>query len=270
MNRKRVILAALLGVLAFCLLYAYLATPRLEKAPPRKASQRVQRSVTVAGALESKGAQERINFDFLLAEPQKFSGAKRDIFRFEGRRPIARAPKVALPAPVIPPVVAPVPLQPVPVDVIKKALSQFTFLGFLEKAGEKSVFLSSNDSLFVVKRGESFGVDQEFLVADIDDNLLQVRHVGRDDLVEIQLIEQQKLSAAVSSPAHIQPIPRASSQPRTRMFTPKRRVLRPAVPQERAEPFPEIFEENDPAEERESESPAEWDVLEGDVNGTNQ
>ena len=34
MNRKRVILGSLLGVLAISLVYAYLATPRLEKAPP--------------------------------------------------------------------------------------------------------------------------------------------------------------------------------------------------------------------------------------------
>ncbi len=270
MNRKRVILAALLGVLAVCLVYAYFATPRLEKAPPRIAKQRAHSGSKVTGELKSIGGLERINFDFMTVEPQEFSGANRDIFRFGGRRPVKRAPKVTAPALVAPPVVVSKPVQPVAVDVIEKALSQFTFLGFLEKAGEKTVFLSSGGNLFLVKRGESFGADQEFLVADIDENLLKVRHVGREGLVEIQLIEQQKLSASVSAPAHIEPAAKVSNQPRTRILTPKRRVLRPAAPQESEEPFPKIIEEYDPEEEQEQKSPAEGDDLEGEVNGTNQ
>ena len=140
MNRKRVILAVLLGVLALCMVYAYLTLPRLEKAPPRNTSPRVQRSVKATETPESKSAQERIDFAFLTAEPQEFSRAKRDIFRFGGRRPVMKTP-VTAPVLDTPPVVESEPVQPVAVDVVAKALSQFTFLGFLEKAGEKTVFL---------------------------------------------------------------------------------------------------------------------------------
>ncbi|MCK4507488.1 MAG: hypothetical protein KAU27_03035, partial [Desulfuromonadales bacterium] len=155
MNRKRVILAALLGVLGLCLLYAYFATPRLEKAPPRAARQRARTSVKVTKDVRPAGAQERINFNFLTLEPQAFAGAKRDIFRFGRRSPVRTQPSVAkieTPPPVMSVAVAPEP-PVVPFAVVQQSLGAFTFLGFLEKAGEKTVFLSSGGNLFLVKRG---------------------------------------------------------------------------------------------------------------------
>ncbi len=90
MNRKHMILAALLGVLVLCMVYAYLATPRLEKAPPRSASKRTRSAVAkAADKLQSKVSQDRIDFTFLKAEEQEFPGAKRDVFRFVQRRPQA-------------------------------------------------------------------------------------------------------------------------------------------------------------------------------------
>lgn len=270
MNRKRVMLAALLGTLVACLIYAYFATPRLEKAPPRTTVQRVSPDVKGSGEGPSKKATERINFDFMTSEPQEFSGAQRDIFRFVQRRPVRTEPPVAI-AP--PPVVAPVmPVQPVvPIAVMQQALSQFTFLGFLDKAGEKIVFLSSGGSLFLVTRGESFGAQKEFLVTDIQENLLKVQHAGREDVVEIPLIEKQKLNASVSAPARRAPLAGGAGQSNAQSLTPKRRMLRPAAPQESEQPFPpEVTEETSPAEGQASEPPAAGDVIEGEVNGTNQ
>lgn len=272
MNRNRVILTALLCVLALCVLYAYVATPRLEKAPPRTASQRVRPNVKATGELRAKIPQTRINFDYLTVEPQDFAGAKRDIFRFGQTRPIRTVtPVEKAVAPIAPPVTAAVVMpEAVPFAAVQQSLGQFTFLGFLEKAGEKTVFLSSGGDLFLVKRGEKFGADQEFLVDAIDGNLLKVRHVGRDGLVEIPLIDQQKLNASASAPARLAPVAGASSQPNPRTFTPKQRMLRPAAPQENEEPFTEMNEENAPEEGQEAEVPAEGDVLEEEVNGTNQ
>ncbi len=268
MNRKRVILAVLLGLLTLSLLYAYFATPRLKKAPPRIASQRVSTDVKGTRPLQTKGEQQRINFAFMTVEQKEFTGAKRDIFRFGGRQMLEKAPQASR-TQVNETVAVPVSL-PVPVDVVKKALSQFTFLGFLEKAGEKTVFLSSGGNLFLVKRGARFGDEQEFLVSDIDDKLLKVRHSGREGLIEIQLIEQQKLSASVSSPAHIEPVVGRVAHPEKRVFMPKKRLVRLAVPRQVESPLREMTEENNPEEEQVQESPAEGEVIEGDVNGTNQ
>jgi hypothetical protein len=269
MNRKRVILAILLGTLVVCLLYAYFATPRLEKAPPRATSQRVSPEAGEPGDQQAKTASERINFDFMTIEPQEFAGAQRDIFRFVQRRPVRAEPVAIAPPPVVE-VVQPAP-PVMPIAVVQQALSQFTFLGFLDKEGEKTVFLSSGGKLFLVTSGESFGANNEFLVADIQGNLLKVQHAGRADIVEIPLIEKQKLNASVSAPARRTPAPGGAGQAREQNLAPKRRMLRPAASQESEQPFPpEVNEETSPAEEPVSEPPVAGDVLEGEVNGTNQ
>ena len=80
MNRKRMILASLLGVLALCLVYAYFATPRLEKAPPRSASKRTGSAVAKApDKQQAKVSQERIDFTFLEAEEQVLKGLMREL-----------------------------------------------------------------------------------------------------------------------------------------------------------------------------------------------
>jgi hypothetical protein len=269
MNRKHMILAALLGVLALCILYAYLATPRLEKAPPRSASKRTRSAVAKApDKLQSKVSQDHIDFTFLKAEEQEFPGATRDVFRFVQRKPqptavVIKEPEIQKP----PPVVIEEPM--VPIEVVQQSLAQFTFLGFLDKGGEITVFLSSEGSLFLAKRGEQFGLDLEFTVEDISGNLLLVRPEGRDFLIDIPLIEQQKLQASVSSPAHLPPADKVS-QPKSRVFNPKRRMLRPAAPQGSESDFPGTIEENNPGGEQEVVSPVEGDDSEGEANGSNQ
>ncbi len=247
MNRKRMVLAALLGILALCLIYAYLATPRLEKAPPRSASPRARQAQALDNLSkdqQSRFSQERIDFAFLEADIKDFPGAARDVFRFGQRRPpvvaAVKRPQVQQPVIVAPP---PPVVEMVPIEVVQKALSQFTFLGFLDKEGEKTVFLSSQGSLFLAKQGEKFGTDLEFTVVDISGDLLQVRHSGREGLIEIPLIEQQKLSASVSAPARLAPSA-PISLPRAKSFN--RRILRPETPQESETDFPETIEENNP------------------------
>lgn len=268
MNRQRVILAALLGVLAVCLLYAYAATPRLEKAPPRVESQRVRIAPKATADLQPKAAPERIDFSFLAVDAEAFPAAKRDIFRFGQRRAVpAESLRPAVTVRPAPAVLATPPS--VPMEVVQQSLAQFTFLGFLEKNGEKTVFLASRGKLFLAKRGEHFGADREFLVADIHDNLLKIRHAGREALIEIPLIEQQKLAAAVSAPARM-PALTAPGQPGSRVFPPPRRPLRPATPQENGADLPESSDESNPPQGQEFTPSGSGDVFEGEVNGTNQ
>jgi len=231
MNQKRAILGALLGVLAVCLVYTYLATPRLEKAPPRAAGLRTQPVNQGFPEGDEKETHDRINFVYQTEEPQEFTGSQRDIFRFGQRRPVETASTTrVVKNKVLEPVVLP---EVIPVEVIKKSLSQFTFLGFLEKAGEKTVFLSSGGNLFLVKQGEHFGVGQEFLVVQIDDKLLKVRHAGREGLIEVQLIEKQKLNAAVSAPVSIsRDAGSAERAVNARPLRSQRRIVRPVAQQE--------------------------------------
>ena len=86
------------------------------------------------------------------------------------------------------------------------------------------------------------------------------------------MIEQQKLSSAVSAPARIAPTPAEAPQSNTRFFTPKKRSLRPAATP--GADLPEMNQENNPVEEElpEYEEPEakEGEGLEGEINGKNQ
>lgn len=269
MNRKQLVLAALFGILVVCLVYAYLATPTLEKAPPRAASQKARSTKSLKVAAKADNGA-RIDFAFLETEQKKFPGAKRDIFRFGAKKRTEKKKKVApvvekpAPAPVAEPVTVP---EVTPIKVVQRSLSQFTFLGFLDKGGEKTVFLSTRGDLFLVKSGENFGIDNEFYVDAIDGNLLKVKHAGMDRLIEVTLIEQKKLSAAVSAPVSMPASP-APSPMRNKVFKPQRKVGLPVAPPENEEPFREIIEEYNPEEQE--QVPLEGDKAEGEPDGANQ
>jgi hypothetical protein len=265
MNRKRVMLAALLGALSVALVYAYLATPRLEKAPPRIAPPLEKAEIQPSEEVPFKQGQQGIDFDSLVNEPRDFPGAQRDIFRFAPKRPVRTAPPVAV---VPPPVVKPVE-PPEPVEVLEappRPLSTFTYLGFLDKAGEKTVFLSSGGKIFLAKQGERFGVNQEFIVDEIFGGFLDVRPVDGGRVISVPLIEKDKLRFSVSAPASREPRPEVSiPQPRQRTLLSRNRTA-----ENNEETLPGTANENNPDETQQSEPPAEGDVLEGDVNGTNQ
>lgn len=269
MNRNRTILALLMGILALCVLYAYFATPRLEKAPPRKPARYTKVASTDARKISS-AAEGRIDFTYMDVERQEYAGSVRDLFNFGGKRkPVVSVPKEIKPVVERPPIAPPVQVQAPPVDIVTKSLSKFTFVGFLEKGGEKTIFLSSSGEMFLVKSGERFGVDQEFLVKEIEGNLLRIKHKDREGLIELELIEQQKLNSAVSAPAKGMSRPVGAAQAQTRFFTPKKRTLHPAIPQGGSS-FPEMNHENNPEVEQELEAPEQGEGLEGEVDGTNQ
>ncbi len=271
MNRKRIVLAGLLVILALCLVYAYLAMPRLEKAPPRTAATR-EKPLTATASGRTADTSSRIAFGEPASEPLEFSGAERDIFRFKQRRQVQSAAKLPVVTP--PPDATATPEVPstdtVPFATVQAELSRFTFLGFLEKAGERSVFLTSGGTLFIAKPAETFGVESEFTVAAIDGNILKVKRAGNDSLVEIPLIERQHLAASVSAPARLAPLSSPAGAMPLRSFTPR---PKPAVPMEGAGADvtePVIQQESNPTEQPAPEPPAVGDVIEGEVNGKKQ
>jgi len=271
MSRNRTVLALLVGVLAISIVYAYFATPRLEKAPPRAPERQLSKRPEVKTDGKPADSEDRIDFSYLDQERIDFGGAERDIFNFGRERIRVVAPEPVVHKPVEP-VVEPVTVQPPPMEVVNRALSQFTFVGFLEKGGEKTVFLSSSGEMFLVKSGERFGVNQEFLIESIDGDLLRINHPQRGTM-ELRLVEQQKLNSAVSAPARMAPLPAEEPQTKTRFFSPNSRAPRPIVAP--AEEPQEMNQENNPEVEdvpelEEASETNEGEGLEGEINGTNQ
>jgi hypothetical protein len=83
------------------------------------------------------------------------------------------------------------------------------------------------------------------------------------------LVDQQKLNASASTPAHIEPATEVSQQPDQRIFTPKRQMLRPAERKKVENPFQKMLEKNSSEEEQKVEFPTAGDALEEKFNGTN-
>lgn len=202
MNRKRLLLAALAGLLVLSLAYAFWATPRQEKAPPRAETPRPATKKPTAGTKEPPPA-DRLHLGLLAQLPQPFPGAGRDIFRFRGSgTPVVEASEeAALPIEAPPP--PPPPPPPTPEQVLREKVAGFTFLGFLDKGGVKTVFLSSAGDLFLVKAGERFGKGQELVAQEINATELVVRAVEGSETVRVKLVENEALKPALLTPGGV-------------------------------------------------------------------
>lgn len=195
MNRKRLLLAALGGLLLLSIAYAFWAMPRQEQAPPRPEAPRPAARAKVPGKT-GQVAADRLHLGLLAQAPQPFPGAGRDIFRFSGGR---AAPAVEGPVAAAPPEeeVSPPPPPPTPEQILRQKVAGFTFLGFLDKGGVKTVFLSGSGELFLVKAGERFGKTRELLAQEITATELVVRAPAGPETVRVRLVENEALKPQV-------------------------------------------------------------------------
>jgi hypothetical protein len=213
MNRKIQVLCILLVVLAGSLVYSFLHSPKeqrvttLKNAPGGAAA--ATRKVVPAPAGSAAG-DTGVHLALLDRELPRFSGFRRNIFSPIFREELKLPPFKPLPLPLPPrPVVAPplpqlpqpVQVPPTPEQAAAQAdaaeLAKFTFLGFLKKDGAKTVFLSSNNEIFLARKGSNLG--QKYLVSDLTDDSLTIKSiVGGRELV-IPLVENRALSTRRTS-----------------------------------------------------------------------
>jgi len=83
---------------------------------------------------------------------------------------------------------------------IRIALARFTFLGFLVKESERTVFLASQKEkeLFVVKKNDKFGDNNQFEVVDVTEEKMTISQTGARGLIEIRLVEDEPLIPSFS------------------------------------------------------------------------
>lgn len=154
-----------------------------------------------------QGGEGAVDLALLEREQPRFSGYKRNIFspifRDEVKpppfkplppppKPVAKLP-APLPQPAAPPPPPPPP-PPSPEELARQAaeaeLSKFTFLGFLKKDGQRTVFLSKNNEIFLAKKGSTLG---QFQVAELTEDAITIRSpLGGRELV-IPLVENRAL-----------------------------------------------------------------------------
>ena len=190
MNRQKLLLSVLLALFACSLVYSFLRTPR----------QKTVATLTNAPGATGKTATSRqkgfedkkVRLDLLDRPTGQFSGFKRNIFqplfqekKIDFPRPQARTPK---------PVPLPVPTQAIPApetSPVQRDMAQFTFLGFLKKDNRKTIFLTSNNEIFLVKKGDRLAGKYE--VVNISDEMIAIHSLENSGEIIIPLIENRPL-----------------------------------------------------------------------------
>jgi len=200
MNRQRLLLVGLLLSFALSVVYSYSKYPRqktvdkltfapgtVSRPAPAKADSKVDDSRILLALLDERGAAG-VSYRKNLFRP---------LFRDETRMvplpppPPKPLPSLPPPPPPAPPAVAPpAAAEPTPVQ---RDMARFTFLGFMKKDGKKTIFLSSNKEIFVVKRGDKIAGKYE--VANVTDDLLTINALGDGGQIIIPLIENKPLAA---------------------------------------------------------------------------
>ena len=198
------LLGFLLPAFIASLIYGYLQMPQQErvatgddKAMPRpqaKKKQPGQKSAAVG-----REAYPHLRSDLLEHKSRPYPGVRRDLFSAafvsgQGEE-IAILPE-ALPEVIAPPVVVAVapPPPPSPQTIAQQELALYKFVGFFKKGEKRTIFLSSNAEVFLVRQGDYLGRDRKFYVVNITDTSMVLRKEGAGDF-SIKLTDQESLSA---------------------------------------------------------------------------
>lgn len=202
MNKQKVILALLMAGFVIAAVTSYFRMPRqksVESLRFKTGSVALPRqTVLPAGAPQT--AEARIRLDLLESQAQRFSGYRRNLFK-----PVFREEQKALPMPPPPPPakqaataqprqpVAPPP-APVPETTpVQRDMANFTFLGFLKKGNQKTIFLSSNRDIFLARKGDKLAGKYE--VSSITDDMLTITPLSEGGEIVIPLVENKPLAA---------------------------------------------------------------------------
>jgi hypothetical protein len=111
----------------------------------------------------------------------------------------SRKKPLPLPPPPPPPVMAPVAPEPPPPPVaaeptsVQRDMARFTFLGFLKKDNRKTIFLSNDKEIFLVKKGDK--ISGKYDVTGLTDESLTISSLQDGGEVVIPLVENKPLQA---------------------------------------------------------------------------
>ncbi|MBL0226165.1 MAG: hypothetical protein IPQ16_11500 [Geobacteraceae bacterium] len=209
MNRKKLTLFILLILLVLAVVWSFMSVPRQKrvttlKYAPGQAKAPVQVAATPApkraSSTAAAGDERVLRMDLLEREQTGFKGYRRNIFKpiFMDDIKLMKMKAVAIkPPPSLPPVVAPPPKIAPPVDppdTLKSTLARFVFLGYLKKDNRKTIFLSRDKDIILVRKGDTFAGRYE--AKSITDQALTIVATDSGEEIIIPLLENQPLVAA--------------------------------------------------------------------------
>jgi hypothetical protein len=78
-------------------------------------------------------------------------------------------------------------------NLFQQEMAKITFLGFLKKGNQKTVFLSKDKDIFVVKKGDT--IAGKYVVTSITDDALTINPTSGGGEVIIPLVENKPLNS---------------------------------------------------------------------------
>ena len=212
MNRQKLALFILLIVLVLAVVWSFLSVPRQKtvatlKYAPGQTQTTVKAPVATpaanvakqASAPSAAGDERSLRLDLLEREQSGFKGYRRNIFKpiFTDEIKLMKQKAVAIKPPPIPPAVVPPPkVEPPPIpqaEVLKKELARFVFLGYVKKGDRKTIFLSKDSEIILVRKGDKFAGRYE--AKSVTEQALTIVENESGQEIVIPLIENQPLVA---------------------------------------------------------------------------
>jgi hypothetical protein len=213
MNRQKLTLFILLIVLVLAVVWSFISVPRqktvrtLKYAPGQTRPTVITAEVTPAAnaakqasAPAATGDERALRLDLLEREQSGFKGYRRNIFKpiFTDEIRLMKQKALAFKPPPIPPVtVQPPIIVPPPVanpETLQSTLARFVFLGYLKKDNRKTIFLSKDKDIILVRKGDRFAGRYE--AKSVTDQALTIVATDSGEQIVIPLIENQPLFAA--------------------------------------------------------------------------
>jgi len=197
MNRQKLALAILLAVFAAAVVFGFLRRPPQHTVARLKytSGMKADASRTADKAQDEK----RLRLDLLDKDQPRFSGFQRNIFRpifsVAMKAPLnpLKSGKPVLPVPPPPPLPPPPPpyVEPTPAQKAMEEVGRFTFLGFLLKENRKTIFLSRDNQIILVRKGDK--VAGKYEVASISDEALSISLPATGEQITVPLMENKAL-----------------------------------------------------------------------------
>lgn len=204
MNRQKTILAILLVLLVLAIIYSVARQPRPKRAKSLKYTPgAVAVSKPTSDATGAVRADDKkLHLELLDKEFPHFSGFRRNIFKpifhEEMKLPLAASstsarPTLPVPPPPPPPSLPPPLPQVVEATPIQRDMAKFTFLGFLKKENKKTIFLSNDKEIYLVKKGDTIAGKYE--VSNLTEDTLTIHPLTDGGEIIIPLVENRALAA---------------------------------------------------------------------------
>ena len=201
MNRQKVVLTVLLVIFSCSLVISYLRMPRQKSVEKLASVSGVK--IPVAKQLSGSATDDnRVHLELLDHRPSAGVSVRRNLF--SNLFPVEVQKRITpLPPPPPPPVkpavtveqhqippAAPLVVEPTP---LQRDMAKFTFLGFMKKDNRKTIFLSNDKEIFLVKKGDK--ISGKYDVTSLTEEALTISSLQDGGEIIIPLVENRPLNA---------------------------------------------------------------------------